>query len=282
MTKTFDHLLLLGRPAAGKSEFIDFMKKTSDPERAEGYRIGRFEELDDFVWLWEKFCEDDLWEEAGYDRIYSKIYDGNNYGIRPDKGHLFDLMLTKFNHEAASRYISRPEYYEDGTLIVEFARGGKEGYARALPKLSKPLLERAAILYVQVTFDESWRRNLARYEEKQRHSILAHMVPRETLETFYKHDDWKRNKLDGISLLLGSCLAADTKVNIHLQSRRADAEIIKALIPSGATLSVWDGGDDMALFDVVIDKEASRDVLPILARNGAEKISVASLGMLYE
>ena len=35
MTRTFDHLLLLGRPAAGKSEFIDFMKKTTDAERAE-------------------------------------------------------------------------------------------------------------------------------------------------------------------------------------------------------------------------------------------------------
>ena len=190
MTRTFDHILLLGRPAAGKSEFIDFMKKTDDPERAERYHIGRFEELDDFVWIWEKFCEDDLWEEAGYDRVYSNVYDGNNYGIRPDMGMVYDLMLARFNREAKSRYISKPEFYKDGTVIVEFARGGKDGYARAIPRLSREILERAAILYVQVAFDESWRRNVARYQDDLRHSILAHMVPRETMDTFYSHDDW--------------------------------------------------------------------------------------------
>jgi hypothetical protein len=190
MHKTFDHLLLLGRPAAGKSEFIDFMKKTPNEERAEQFHIGRFEELDDFVWLWERFCDDDLWEEAGYDRIFSNVYDGNNYGIKQEMGKMFDMMLAKFNHEAASRYISKPEFYQEGTVIVEFARGGKDGYARALPKLSKDILERAAILYVQVSFEESWRRNVSRYEEKMRHSILAHMVPRETMEAFYKLDDW--------------------------------------------------------------------------------------------
>lgn len=196
MDKTFDHLLLLGRPAAGKSEFIDFMKKTPDDERAAQFHIGRFEELDDFVWLWERFCDDDLWEEAGHDRIFSNVYDGNNYGIKPEMGKMFDMMLSKFNHEAEARYISNPEFYKDGTVIVEFARGGKEGYARALPRLSKDILERAAILYVQVSFEESWRRNVARYEEKMRHSILAHMVPRETMETFYKLDDWT-NFTDG-------------------------------------------------------------------------------------
>lgn len=192
MVRTFDHLLLLGRPAAGKSEFIDFMKKTSDAERAERFRIGRFEELDDFVWLWEKFCEDGLWQEAGYDRVYSNVYDGNNYGMKPDKGAIFDLMLTRFNHEAKDRYLSRPEFYGDGTVVIEFARGGKEGYARAIPRLSKEILERSAVLYVKVSFDESWRRNVARYEEKQRHSILAHMVPRETMEHFYRLDDWEQ------------------------------------------------------------------------------------------
>ncbi len=189
MTTTFDHILLLGRPAAGKSEFIDFMKKTSDAERAERYHIGKFEELDDFVWLWDKFMEDDLWEEAGCERLFSKRYD-SNYGLKPGMGKLFDLMLTRFNHEAAARYISHPGFYRDGTVIVEFARGGNDGYRKALPALSKEILERAAILYVKVSFDESWRRNVARYEEKLAHSILAHMVPRETMDAFYRLDDW--------------------------------------------------------------------------------------------
>jgi len=189
MVRTFDHLLLLGRPAAGKSEFIDFMKKSSDAERAEIFKIGKFEELDDFVWLWEKFLEDDLWEEAGQPRMYSLRYD-ENYGLDPKAEKLYDLMLARFNHEVAARYLTRPGFYDDGTLIIEFARGGKQGYAYSLPRLSREILERAAILYVKVSFDESWRRNVARYEEKQKHSILAHMVPRQTMENFYLNDDW--------------------------------------------------------------------------------------------
>lgn len=189
MTRTFDHLLLLGRPAAGKSEFIDFIKKTPDDERAKNFNIGRFEELDDFVWLWEKFVEDGLWEEAHHERIYSNRY-GENFGLKPSAGHLYDLMMVKFNHEAKKRYISNPSFYKDGTVIIEFARGGERDYRYSIPKLSKEILERAAILYVKVSFDESWRRNVARYEEKMAHSILAHMVPRETMDTFYITDDW--------------------------------------------------------------------------------------------
>lgn len=191
MTKTFDHLLLLGRPAAGKSEFIDFMKKTPDAKRAHEFHIGKFEELDDFPWLWEKFLEDDLWEEAGCERIFSLRY-GENYGLNPKSDKLYDLMLARFNHEAAARYLSRPKFYEDGTVIVEFARGGAGSYQHAFSRLSKEILERAAILYVKVSFEESWRRNVARYEEKLKHSILAHMVPRETMDHFYSTDDWDK------------------------------------------------------------------------------------------
>ena len=48
----------------------------------------------------------------------------------------------------------------------------------------------AAILYIDVSREESWRRNVARYQEKLRHSILAHMVPRETYDYFYDVNDW--------------------------------------------------------------------------------------------
>lgn len=186
---TFDHLLLLGRPAAGKSELIDLLKRLPDVERAKAFHIGRFEEMDDFPWLWEKFLEDNLWEESTGTRLYSHREE-NNYGLNEDAGRLFDLMMVRFNHETRDRYLSRPEFYQDATLFIEFSRGRENGYRHAFELLSQEILERAAILYVDVTFEESWRRNLARYEEKKKHSILAHMATRRVMESHYRINDW--------------------------------------------------------------------------------------------
>jgi hypothetical protein len=40
---TFDILILNGRPAAGKSEVIDYLKKTPLEERIRRFHIGAFE-----------------------------------------------------------------------------------------------------------------------------------------------------------------------------------------------------------------------------------------------
>lgn len=189
MTKTFDHLLILGRPAAGKSEFIDFMKKTPDAERAKIFHIGRFEEIDDFPWLWEKFVEDDMWEEAGHPRVFSSK-NGANYDVRPDRICLYKFMFAKFNQAIAERYLSNPKFYDEGTLLIEFSRGSDNTYMDAFTRLSPELLKKSAILYIKVDFEESWRRNVARYQEKLRDSILAHMIPRSAMEHFYLTEDW--------------------------------------------------------------------------------------------
>jgi hypothetical protein len=190
MIKTFDHLLLLGRPASGKSEFIDFMKKVPDDVRARKYHIGRFEEVDDFVWIWEKFMEDDLWEKAGYDRLYSKQYMPGNPGLSPEGERLFDFCMQKFNDVITKKYLKKDRFYDDGTLFVEFARGRKNAFRKSLGALEPEILRRSAILFIYVTMEESWRRNVARYQEKLKHSILAHMVPKETFDYYYSEHDW--------------------------------------------------------------------------------------------
>lgn len=188
MTKIFRNLLLLGRPASGKSEFIDFMKKVPDAGRARKYGIGRFKELDDFPWLWEKFMEDNLWEAAGYPRRYSK--GGDNPGLCPEGGPLFDFCLAKFNREYRQHYANNADFYRDGTLFIEFARGGAGAYAKALGQLDPAILDRAAICFILVSYAESCRRNEARYQEKLQHSILAHKVPDHTMQAFYQTHDW--------------------------------------------------------------------------------------------
>ncbi len=191
MSEIFQHLLVLGRPACGKSEFIDFLKHASDETRRRRLHIGRFEEVDDFPWLWEKFQDDVIWEKAGYGRLYTEEYMPGNPGMAPKGAKLFDWCMHKFNDVISRQYLDRPDFYRDGTLLIEFSRGGQNGFRRALNVLARPILERAAIFYIQVSREESWRRNVARYQEKLRHSILAHMVPRQTYDYFYDVNDWE-------------------------------------------------------------------------------------------
>jgi hypothetical protein len=203
MSETFDHLVILGRPASGKSEFIEFLEKREDALRTERYHLGRMEGVDDFLWLWEKFLEDDIWEAIGKPRLYSKKY-GHNYGL--SDGALLDFCLEKFNQVVADKYVAHPEFYAAHTLLVEFSRGGEYNYAKALPRLRKPIWEKAAIFYLEVSYEESWRQNVRRYEEKARHSILAHMVPEEVHQRYYRDDDWREvtgNAPDGYLTLDG-------------------------------------------------------------------------------
>lgn len=190
MNQTFDHLLILGRPAAGKSEFIDFMKNISDSERSKKYHIAAFDEVDDFVWIWDKFVEDDLWERVDQPRLYSRNYMPGNPGMAPEGEKLFKFCVRKFNEEVLKKYLSRPEYYDNHTLFLEFARGNKPTFKDALNDLDPEILKRAAIFFIDVTRDESWRRNVTRYQEKLKHSVLAHMVPKETFDYYYSDHNW--------------------------------------------------------------------------------------------
>lgn len=192
MKQKFDHLIILGRPACGKSEFIDYMKKISDDERLKNFHIASFEEIDDFPWIWDKFMEDDIWEKCGYPRRFSKEYMKGNPGVAPEGAPLFDFCMEMFNREISERYLGKTEFYENKTLCIEFARGGIKNYEDQLPRLKPEIYKNAAILYLDVTRDESWRRNVARYEEKQRHSILSHMVPKETYDYYYNENDWAK------------------------------------------------------------------------------------------
>lgn len=87
----FQHLFVLGRPAGGKSEFIDFMKTLPDAERAAGFGIGRFEEVDDFPWLLEACLEDDARERRSEPRLVSeRTPDGYNITRPGFRGSLVD------------------------------------------------------------------------------------------------------------------------------------------------------------------------------------------------
>ena len=67
----FDILLLLARPAAGKSEIIHYLKGVPPEERLKRFHVGTLVEIDDFPMLWEWFEEDEILAKMGKPRLHT-------------------------------------------------------------------------------------------------------------------------------------------------------------------------------------------------------------------
>jgi hypothetical protein len=183
---TFDLLLLIGRPASGKSEIIDFLQRTPLDVRRDKFHIADLDVLDDFPMLWTWFEEDQLLaDKLGQPRLYT---DETGYFKYP---YLWHLLIERFSLEYQKRLRNDPAYHTHATLIVEFARGAEHGgYAEAFPHLADELLRRAAIVYVSVPFEESLRKNRRRFNPDRPESILEHALPDAKLTRLYRDDDW--------------------------------------------------------------------------------------------
>lgn len=183
--KTFDILLLIARPAAGKSEIIDYLKRTDLGTRRQRFHISDFEEIDDFPMLWTWFEEDALLTEMGKPRLHTTEA---GYFKWP---YLWDLLIRRICLEYDKRVKEDPAYHDRMTTIIEFARGKEHGgFARAFEHLSRKVAEKAAILYINVSYQESLRKNRQRFNPDRPHSILEHGLPDEKLERLYKESDW--------------------------------------------------------------------------------------------
>jgi len=181
----FDILLLIARPAAGKSEIITYLKQTDPETRRRRFHIGRLEEIDDFPMLWTWFEEDTILAQMGRPRLHT-TEDG--YFKWP---YLWDLLIRRICLEYGKRLRDDPAYHDRITTIIEFARGQEHGgFGRALAQLSRDVVQKAAILYIDVSFEESRRKNRRRFNPDRPDSILEHSLPDEKLERLYKESDW--------------------------------------------------------------------------------------------
>jgi hypothetical protein len=112
-------------------------------------------------------------------------------------------IAAKLDKEAtellAEKLANYPDSLNGKTLVIEFARGGPEGsslplrspygYQYSVARLSPAILERARILYIWVTPEESRRKNQARANPNDPGSILHHGVPEAVMRGEYGTDD---------------------------------------------------------------------------------------------
>lgn len=183
---TFDGLILIGRPASGKSEIIDFLTHLSDPTRRERFHIGQLQVLDDFPILWSWFEEDDiLSKQFSLPRLHSD----ERYYFKFQE--LWNVLIERLNLEYAKKVRDNASYHDHTTALIEFSRGSEHGgYVGAFQHISEEMLKRAVIVYVRVPFEESLRKNRRRFNPNKPDSILEHGLTDEKMERLYREDDW--------------------------------------------------------------------------------------------
>jgi hypothetical protein len=183
---TFDILILIGRPASGKSEIIDFLTHLPDQTRRERFHLGKLEVLDDFPILWAWFEEDDILSRTfKLPRLHSNE---EGYFLYQELWH---VLIERLSLAYAKKIRDDASYHGHTTALIEFARGNEHGgYAEAFSHLSDEILPRAGIMYVRVPFEESLRKNRRRFNPEKPDSILEHGLTDDKMERLYRDDDW--------------------------------------------------------------------------------------------
>jgi hypothetical protein len=184
--KIFEVLTLLARPAAGKSEVMDYLKRTPLLERMERFHVGEIIELDDFPMLWTWFEEDALLERMGHPRMHS---DSDGYFLHQ---YHWDLLIERISLDYQKILRDQPDLHQTHTVLVEFSRGSEHGgYRSAFQHFSRELAQKMAVLYLDVSWEESLRKNRKRFNPDKPDSILEHGLLDSKLERLYKEVDWQ-------------------------------------------------------------------------------------------
>ncbi len=150
------------------------------------FHVGLFVELDDFPMLWTWFEEDRILARLGQARLHT---DSAEHFLHR---YLWGVLIERLGLEYAKLIRNRPDFHEQGgTVVVEFARGSEHGGLRqAFQHVPREMLQRGAILYINVSWEESLHKNRARANPHRPDSILQHSLSDEKLAQLYRESDW--------------------------------------------------------------------------------------------
>jgi hypothetical protein len=142
------------------------------------------------TWLMERF--DACRTKVGADAFWKTLGDD-------DRAHLIKELGPESKKLLDDKVKEVPDSLDGKTVVVEFARGGAHGsdmplpdpwgYQYSLRMLCPEMLEKASILYIWVSPEESRRKNDERTDPNDPGSILNHGVPIEVMMNDYGCDD---------------------------------------------------------------------------------------------
>ncbi|MEI6153210.1 MAG: ATP phosphoribosyltransferase [Deltaproteobacteria bacterium] len=86
-------------------------------------------------------------------------------------------------------------------------------------------------------------------------------------------DEWKKRKMENITILLKGALLAEEKVGLKMNVPRPKLEKVLKILPSLQTPTVSSLSDkDWVALEVIMDEKTVRDIIPDLKRAGAQGI----------
>ena len=86
-------------------------------------------------------------------------------------------------------------------------------------------------------------------------------------------DEWKRQKMENITMLLKGALLAEEKVGLKMNVPRNKLDKVMKTLPSLHTPTISNLSDEgWVAIEVIIDEKTARDIIPNLKRAGAQGI----------
>lgn len=164
---------------------MDFLNHTPPESRLKRFHVNHLDVYDDFPILWSWFEEDAILQSMGKPRLHTNsdnFFTGN---------HLWNVLIKRLCQEYSKSVRDNSDYTSTHTALIEFSRGTEHGgYTTAYQHISQQILDLSAVLYIDVPWEESLRKNRARFNPKRPDSILEHGLDDNKMLKLYRHDDW--------------------------------------------------------------------------------------------